>query len=108
MISIIDKHNCCGCEACVQACPKHCISFNEDAEGFHYPKVDEKQCVECGACEKACPILNHIKVIAPNSSSQLSIQMIPYVSRAHLEVSLRCWQKELFVKAVLSLVFVSI
>lgn len=57
MINIIDKQNCCGCEACVQACPKQCISFNEDTEGFHYPKVDTSLCVECGACEKACPIL---------------------------------------------------
>lgn len=58
MINITDKHNCCGCEACVQACPKQCISFNEDNEGFRYPKVDESLCVDCGACERVCPILS--------------------------------------------------
>lgn len=57
MINIIDKHNCCGCEACVQACPKQCISFNEDTEGFRYPEVDKSLCVNCGVCEKVCPIL---------------------------------------------------
>ena len=36
MISITDKHNCCGCEACVHACPKQCIAFNQDEEGFSY------------------------------------------------------------------------
>ena len=57
MIKITDKHNCCGCEACVQACPKNCISFEEDNEGFCYPRVDESICIECGLCEKVCPIL---------------------------------------------------
>ena len=58
MIEILDKHNCCGCEACVQICPKQCISFNEDAEGFRYPMVDKRICIDCGLCEKVCPILN--------------------------------------------------
>ena len=57
MINIIDKHNCCGCEACVQACPKQCIAFDEDCEGFRYPKVDMTQCIDCGLCEKVCPML---------------------------------------------------
>lgn len=58
MISIINKKNCCGCEACVQACPKQCISFKEDAEGFFYPEVNTNICVECGLCEKVCPVLH--------------------------------------------------
>lgn len=58
MIIIKKKNRCCGCESCVQACPKHCISFDEDAEGFRYPKVDMSSCVNCGLCEKVCPFLN--------------------------------------------------
>lgn len=57
MISITDKHNCCGCEACVQVCPKHCISFLQDKEGFFYPEVDTSSCIQCGLCEKVCPVL---------------------------------------------------
>lgn len=58
MIQIIDKSLCCGCSACVQRCPKQCITLHEDHEGFLYPKVDTDTCIDCGLCEKVCPILN--------------------------------------------------
>ncbi|WP_390598318.1 Coenzyme F420 hydrogenase/dehydrogenase, beta subunit C-terminal domain [Bacteroides sp. f07] len=58
MINIIDKHNCCGCAACMQSCPKQCISFEEDGQGFRYPVVDKEQCIDCGLCEKVCLVLN--------------------------------------------------
>lgn len=58
MIKISDKKQCCGCEACVQACPKQCIDFTQDAQGFFYPSVNEDKCVDCGLCNKVCPILN--------------------------------------------------
>lgn len=57
MIKIFKLEDCCGCSSCVQVCPKQCISFNEDRQGFRYPIVDAKKCINCGLCEKACPIL---------------------------------------------------
>ena len=59
MINIQDKLLCCGCEACVQACPKRCIAFKEDSEGFRYPSVDLSACIDCGLCETVCPIIRH-------------------------------------------------
>ena len=58
MINITNKYSCCGCEACVQVCPKRCISFTQDKEGFSYPKVNETICINCGLCEKVCPVLH--------------------------------------------------
>lgn len=55
MINILDKHNCCGCSACVQICPMQCINFCEDEQGFWYPYVDKQKCINCGMCDKACP-----------------------------------------------------
>ena len=65
MIKIKYKKNCCGCSACVQRCPKHCISLSEDSEGVLYPSVDELTCIDCGLCEKVCPILNPQEKIQP-------------------------------------------
>ena len=38
MINIKNKHNCCGCESCIQVCPKNSINLNQDKEGFFIPK----------------------------------------------------------------------
>lgn len=53
-----NKDNCCGCNGCVQICPKRCISLKEDAEGFVYPEVDINLCINCNLCEKVCPVIN--------------------------------------------------
>ena len=60
MISFTDKSQCCGCESCVQCCPKRCIELREDREGFLYPFVreEEEECVDCHLCERVCPVLN--------------------------------------------------
>lgn len=56
MVTITDKSQCCGCWACENICPKHCIRMEEDSEGFRYPVVDTDKCIDCGLCEKVCPI----------------------------------------------------
>ncbi len=61
MIEIKNKVNCSGCEACLNICPKNCITMVEDDEGFRYPKVDKEKCINCHLCEKICPILNKYK-----------------------------------------------
>lgn len=49
-----NKAECCGCEACVNACPRKAIHMTEDEHGFRYPAVDESLCVGCGLCQRAC------------------------------------------------------
>lgn len=58
-IEINRPEKCSGCTACSQVCPKQCITMQEDAEGFVYPKVDQKVCIQCGRCKLVCPILHH-------------------------------------------------
>lgn len=65
MIKILNKQDCCGCSACVQRCPKQCITLHEDEEGFLYPKVDMATCIDCGLCEKVCPVLHQAEEQVP-------------------------------------------
>ena len=68
MIQISNKYNCCGCEACEQVCPTHCITMVADAEGFLYPKVDVEKCINCHKCERICPELLSYQNRAPLQS----------------------------------------
>lgn len=58
MINIQDKSKCCGCTACMNACPQQCIEMTPDKEGFLYPVVNTSSCIECGNCEQVCPIIH--------------------------------------------------
>lgn len=62
MINIQNKIDCCGCNACGDACHKQAITFKTDNEGFWYPEVDMQKCVDCGLCEKVCPVIHAIEL----------------------------------------------
>lgn len=49
-----DDSECCGCGACVVACPKGAISMVPNRYGFLYPKIAEATCVRCGKCLSVC------------------------------------------------------
>lgn len=57
---MIDKiyKECTSCTACSNICPKQCISFNKNKDGFNYPEIDKSKCIECSLCENICPVIN--------------------------------------------------
>lgn len=69
MIQIDNQIDCCGCNACGDACPHEAIIYKTDHEGFWYPEVDMQKCIDCHLCEKVCPILN-VKELKKNDLPQ--------------------------------------
>lgn len=65
MINIDSLEKCCGCAACVNACPKQCIIMCPDKKGFFYPQIDANLCIHCDLCEKVCPLINKTKPSPP-------------------------------------------
>lgn len=47
---------CCGCAVCEYVCPRKCITFTVDKNGFNYPRIDKDNCIDCGLCVKKCPV----------------------------------------------------
>lgn len=56
------KDICTACGACLSVCPKQCIAFAIDSEGFYYPHIDKEKCISCGKCERYCHCLNQQEV----------------------------------------------
>lgn len=56
-----NKEECCGCSACLNACPKNAIEMIEDKDGFLYPEIDKSKCIGCKNCLRVCPNKNHEK-----------------------------------------------
>lgn len=54
-MKLVERNQCTGCGACMKACPKGAISFQNDDEGFPFPFIDDAKCIECGQCNRVCP-----------------------------------------------------
>ncbi len=65
MLEIKRFEDCCGCNACYNACPKNLIEMKINEHGFAYPVINESLCTKCGRCVAVCPIKNKSKDNSP-------------------------------------------
>lgn len=68
MINLVkDTYSCCGCAACMNACPRNAIEMSEDVYGFKFPHIDGSRCIECELCLKVCKFKNP-KLVYPRAA----------------------------------------
>lgn len=60
MKTVCNYDECTGCMACIDKCPKQCISIEDNLYALNAIK-DIELCIECGLCEKVCPNKNLIQ-----------------------------------------------
>lgn len=53
-MKLCSVEQCSGCGACVNICPRKCLTMKRNYQGFDYPEIDEDKCIKCGQCEKVC------------------------------------------------------
>jgi coenzyme F420-reducing hydrogenase beta subunit len=58
MIDFDFVNKCYSCGTCKSVCPKKCISYTNNEEGFLNPVVNIEECINCRLCEKNCPALS--------------------------------------------------
>ena len=53
MKAVCELHQCAGCMACVEICPKEAIMIKDTLSSYN-AVIDENKCVNCNACHKVC------------------------------------------------------
>lgn len=56
---------CTACFACMDRCPRRCITVEQDKLGHTHPLINTEACTHCGACLKVCPENNPAEQNAP-------------------------------------------
>ena len=59
MNTVCKINQCNGCFACVDKCPKKCISIVDNIYSMNAVK-NMNECINCGICESICPNLNKV------------------------------------------------
>lgn len=64
MKTVCKENKCNGCKACIDKCPKSCITFKDDINYMNC-YIDDTKCINCHICEKVCPNTTAVQMNEP-------------------------------------------
>lgn len=57
MLTVCDIGMCTACNACINICPKNCITMIKNIQDeTTYAVIENNRCIHCERCKKVCPI----------------------------------------------------
>ena len=71
-IDLYNNEKCCGCGACMNACPRDAITMKENEQGFIFPIIDSAKCISCGNCIRVCGYNNPPEYNTPKETFALA------------------------------------
>ena len=54
---VCGTEECVACNACINICPKKCITYKIDAFEKSSAYINPEECIHCNLCKKTCPVL---------------------------------------------------
>lgn len=64
MNTVCEVDKCTGCKACIDSCPKHCITFYEGFGALN-AEIDSSKCIHCNKCTNVCQQVKPVELIKP-------------------------------------------
>ena len=62
LVTVCEKNKCTGCNACINICPKKCISLVDNVKSLD-AVIDKDLCINCKLCENVCQVVNTKKYL---------------------------------------------
>lgn len=64
---VCDKEKCTACYACINICPKKCITIHDFGDST-IAKIDSDKCIKCNLCKSVCQSHQQVEMIDPFKS----------------------------------------